>query len=75
MVVILFKYGGGNKGVMGRYPTDSHDFYNSPYHNGGGEGIPLKMVPNFIILRKGYFFSPRAYVIYRYIHNEKCCYR
>lgn len=55
MVVILFKYGGGNKGVMGRIPTDSHDFCNSPYHNRGG-GIPIKTVPNFIILREGIFY-------------------
>lgn len=54
MVVILFKYGGGNKGVMGRHSTDSHDFpYSYPY-NGGG--IPIKMVPNFIILREGIFY-------------------
>ena len=36
MVVILFKYGGGNKGVMDRHSTDSPDFCNSPYHNKGG---------------------------------------
>lgn len=56
MVVILFEYGGGNKGVMGRLSTNSHDFYNSPYHNKGGGGIPIKMVPNFIILREEIFY-------------------
>ena len=51
MVVILFKYGGGNKGVIYRIPTNYHDFRHSPYYGRGG-GNSYKNTTYFYFLRE-----------------------